>query len=499
MATRAGKRSELTHSGGRIRPHMFVAAVAAAVIVAGLIRYVQVPSFWFDEAAVALALRNPSAESIFGPLPYSQYFPRVYLYLVALLREAAGYEIWSLRLLPFLSFVAGTVLWATLVGRRSRTPLVAIFAGSMLLGANFWLDQAVQLKQYTLDVCLALIPFVTGDSFLDDALVHKRKRVRLACLGVLCLFSYTYIAAFAARIIAWYLYGGKGRWRVPAFSLLILTASAAIAMSVLWLVDLRFNMMASGSYFTYWDHCILRTRIAAGIPETLSLISKFLWGWHGRMPLVTAGMVPLQILGAYWVIKRWKRPDDTAGQGWGSRSLGSLILIVLLLLASAIANYPICAGRTVLFAQVHFQLLAIEGAIFVSMVLSKRKAARAALYIFVAVAMFHFGREYVRFLRSEPAENLRPALSVLQREGADTVWVHPCSVVQVEALPHGLPVSKVLPGTEIDSPPSGRCWVLWTHLGNEDCRRELDRVRSLAASWQVVQQGPEQGLALAEF
>jgi hypothetical protein len=487
-------------SARQVRPHPFIAAAAAAVIVAGLIRYIQMPSFWFDEAAVALALRNPSAESIFGPLPYSQYFPRVYLYLVALFRKAAGYELWSLRLLPFLSFVSGTLLWATLVARRSRTTLVAILAGSMLLGANFWLDQAVQLKQYTLDVSLALIPFVIGDSFLDDALMHSRQRVRLVCLGLLCLFSYTYIAALAARILGWYVDDGKRRGRpVLSFSLLILTASAAVGLGVLWLVDIRFNIIASKSYFAYWSDCNLRAGIAAGVPEIMRLLSKFLWGWHGRMPLVTAGMVPLQAIGAYWVIRRCKRPDGPATQGWGSRSLGSLILCLFLVFASAIVSYPICAGRTVLFAQVHLQLLAIEGAIFVSMVWSRRKVGLAALSVFVGVALFHFGREYVRFLRAEPAENLQPALSLLQREGADTLWVHPCSVVQVNALPHGVPVSEVLLGTEIVSPPSGECWVLWTHLGNDDCRRELERVRSLAVTWQVVQQGPGRGLAIAEF
>jgi hypothetical protein len=120
-------------------------------------------------------------------------------------------------------------------------------------------------------------------------------------------------------------------------------------------------------------------------------------------------------------------------------------------------------------------------------------------YIFIVVAVFHFGREYVRFLRSEPAEDLRPALEVVKPETADTLWVHPCSVVQVNALPQRLPVSRVLLGTEVQSPPSGRCWVLWTHLGNEDCMRELERVRSLAVSWRVVQQGNEEGVAIAEF
>ena len=47
--------------------------------------------------------------------------------------------------------------------------------------------------------------------------------------------------------------------------------------------------------------------------------------------------------------------------------------------------------------------------------------------------------------------------------------------------------------------PGGKAWVLWTHLGNENCVKELERIRWRARSWQVVHEGPGRGLALAEF
>jgi hypothetical protein len=114
--------------------------------------------------------------------------------------------------------------------------------------------------------------------------------------------------------------------------------------------------------------------------------------------------------------------------------------------------------------------------------------------------LFHSGREYVRFVRAEPSENLRPVISLIKPELADTAWVHHCSVAQVRSLPEGLPVEKVVLGIEKQYPQRGeKLWIIWSHLGEEACVRELEQVRSRARSWQVIHEGPGRGLALAEF
>jgi hypothetical protein len=75
-----------------------------------------------------------------------------------------------------------------------------------------------------------------------------------------------------------------------------------------------------------------------------------------------------------------------------------------------------------------------------------------------------------------------------------------CSVAQVRSLPDPLPVSRVVLATRQTRPQQGeKTWVLWTHLGNDDCVRQLELIRSTARSWQLVNEGPGRGLALAEF
>ena len=169
-------------------------------------------------------------------------------------------------------------------------------------------------------------------------------------------------------------------------------------------------------------------------------------------------------------------------------------------LASALVNYPICTGRLVLFTQVHTQILAIEGALFILSCCSKRKTAMVFLYVAIGIVVVYSGHRYIDHVRSEPRENIRPMLSLIKPEIANTLLVHPCSVAQVESLPDALPVERVVLGRKGESPPSvGRAWILWTNMSDDYCREWLKEARSRALSWQVIHEGPGRGLALAEF
>jgi hypothetical protein len=480
---------------------LFIWISAAALIVAAAIRYFAQPTFWLDEAFVAVSLKNPSPGVIFAQLEYGQYFPRFYLAAIAALREALGYHIWVLRLLPWLNFIAATLVWARLLIKRSQQHWAAgLLSAALLAGSILWLDQAIQLKQYTFDVLLALVPFLIGDALLEKILVEGERKTLLLALALPVFVSYTYPMALGGRLLGWYLYQGRHRgWRLSKSAIFILAATVAAAMMSIYVTDYRFNFKDSRAYFYYWDDCILRSQLADGFFDTTRLIAKFFWGWHSRQPLVTAVLAPLQILGVYSVIKRW-RDNEQDDSVWGSRSLGSIVLLGGVMLASVVVNYPICAGRVTLFTQIHTQVLAVEGALFILARWNRNKIVTTVFYILIGVVIFHSIRELVRFARAEPEENLRPAIAQINPQSADTVWVHLCSVAQVRSLPEPLPVSEVLFGGENRMPPGGkRIWVLWSHMGDVFCHRGLEQLKEHAEFWQTVHTGPGRGLALAEF
>ena len=487
----------------RIGPAAVRTAVALLVVACAL-RYLRFPSFWLDEAFVAVSLRSPSLHGIFGPLEYGQYFPRIYLGTIALLREVAGYRIGVLRLLPFLCFIAATVFWGRLLMKRvSGQPALGLLAAALLLGGSMWLDEGIQLKQYTFDVMLALVPFLVEDVFFERALVGGEKKVWLVWIALPCALSYTYPLALGARVVGWYVdHGRRAGWRLKASAVLTLMGACLIALSGIWLTDLRYNLRNQASYLAYWEQCSLRVRLSEGLGAGLRLIADFIWGWHhGRlMPLVTLVIAPLQLLGVYSVILRWKNRDVAARFGWwGSRSIGSLALLGGVILASIVFNYPICAGRLVLFAQIHTQILALEGGLF-ALRFKRQGLARAFTYVCVAVVAVYSAHRYVIFLREEPPENIRPMLALIHPEVSNTVWVQSCSVAQVRSLPDPLPVENVVLGTGSGFPERGQTvWVLWTHMGEDRCREQLERMRRRAISWEIVHEGPGRGLALARF
>jgi hypothetical protein len=476
----------------------------AAVIAVSVIRYLQAPSFWLDEAFVAVSLRDPTPESIFAPLRYGQYFPRIYLGTIAVLRELFGYQIWVLRLLPSLSFIVATILWARLLAKRSGSFVaLSVLSAALLVGGSFWLGQSIQLKQYTLDVLVALIPFAIGDEFFTETLAQGKRKSKLILLAIPCFISYVYPIALGARVIGWYAHRGRHRgWRLRAPGVCALIVPVAIGLVSIWLTDYRFNLKNHAAYLAYWNASILSSRFEEGIGSGLGLIANFIWGWHhGRlMPLVIAAVAPLQALGVYRVVSRWRNRDAGWDDDWGSRTLGSLALLAGVILASALLAYPISAGRLVLFSQIHTQILAVEGALFILSFWGKRKAALIFLCAAIGIVIVYSTHRYIDFIRTEPSENIRPMLLLIKPELANTILVHPCSVAQVESLPDPLPVERVLLQTKRQLPqPGERAWILWTNLSDDYCREWLDVARSSALSWQVIHEGPGRGLALAEF
>src|SRR5262249_31360712 len=342
-----------------------------------------------------------------------------------------------------------------------------------LFGSTLWLDQSIQLKQYTLDVFLALIPFLLTDESLDRLFsTGERRTARLLPISLLMLpavASYTYVFAVGARLTGWYVWRKRQdrAHRLARSAAIVALVSLALLMAVLWFTDLRFNAMDRHAYLSYWNDCILSSVAARSPAKAVRLVAKFLWGWHSRQPVVTGVMVPLQVAGAWSVIQGWR---SRRNNGWGSRSASSILLLGAVIAASAAGVYPICAGRVTLFCEAHLQLLAIEGAILLGRLPRPRAVVCVALTAIEVVFLIFGATRYIEFLRTKPEEDLTPIVSLIDPSIAKMAIVHPCSIAQIRSLPRPLPVNLVLTsadsGKVTPAPQHGeRYWVIWSHLG----------------------------------
>lgn len=472
---------------------------ALVVLMAGIWRYFTDASFWLDEAFVASSLRLPSLETLFSRLDYGQQFPRLYLMCIAGVREAFGFQTHSLRLLPFLCFLAATLLWARLLAMRStRSNTLNVLSGLLLLGATFWLEQSAQLKQYTFDVLLGLLPFWASDGFWEAGLRNGKKKLGLIGFGLLCAGSFTYPLCLVARVSGWYI--GTGRrltWKLDFSGVAILILSSLAGWLWIWSTDYQFARHDMQAVTAYWSGSILQVQLAEGPRPAFTLLVRFFWGWYSTKPLILIGLIPLQLCGVYWVISQCLSPKTALDPGWGTRSFGSLLVLLGLVAASLWFQYPLSPGRLTLFTLIHLQILALEGVLCVQRFGSNVQIREGFLTGFVAVMALATTLSFIKFIASEPPENLRPMLSTIRQTPVDTLWVHPCSVAQVQTLPEGMPVRNVLLGTE-EIPRHRRVLILWTHLGG-GCDRQLDALRMQSVFWKDLHTGRNRGLAIAQF
>jgi len=423
------------------------------MLVTGSVRLLRDASMWLDEAAIAYNLLNQSAAELFGPYLTGHNFPRLYMALINGAVELFGYHTMVMRLLPFLAFAAGAIAWHRLgyLRFRNRPMLLAVMVLLCLIpGTGF--AYGAMLKQYSLDVLLALVPFLLPDAFFDRHLRQGREKSRLVALPLLALFSFSYLIPLAGRTLGWFLAGlRRGERRLDPSALAVYGGSTALAAAGLWWLDLRHTTGQPG-LLDFWAKCL-----PTGSPShDWLLLDRFVGGWYrGNLPLGSTHALPTELvwlliaamaLGGIEAVRRaaTSSPSPTGEDlaHWGSRSLGALVCIVGTLAAGFIVHYPLCPGRITLFTLFFQQLLIAEGLWAVGRWLGGGRRVRIgyelALLGLVLLIMPTAYSSMQHMITRDPPENIRPLLHFLDREPETPVLVASCSNYQIETLPEFL-------------------------------------------------------------
>ncbi len=162
---------------GRRRVTLAIAiATGAALVAIVAVRWLRDGSFWLDEASVAinlLAVAHPL--DLLGPLPTGHSFPRLYLVPIALMERAFGFDTLLLRAWPFVFFLAGVAAWLRVVWLRVRDqPALMTLIAVLAFVPATWLVYGAMFKQYSLDVLLALLPFLLSDDWYEQRIREGR-------------------------------------------------------------------------------------------------------------------------------------------------------------------------------------------------------------------------------------------------------------------------------------------------------------------------------------
>jgi hypothetical protein len=130
------------------------------ILLAGLgirlARFLHNPSLWGDEAALALNVIGRGPAELFGALDLRQSAPPLFLLLVKGATSLLGTGEAALRLIPFLASTAALLL-ALLFARRHLDRVSGTIFLLFLAAADPLVFQAVQVKQYSLDVLVSVL------------------------------------------------------------------------------------------------------------------------------------------------------------------------------------------------------------------------------------------------------------------------------------------------------------------------------------------------------
>lgn len=214
---------------------------------------------WLDERFILNNLKELSTFQLFGPLKYTQIFPRAYLALIKLFSEHFSYSALSLRFFPLLFMLLGFLLWMNIYKREGKTNFCLFLLALSFAGSHFTTYYAAEIKQYSCDLFSAgvyTLFIYCQKKYIDGETPIKYLWYFSLFSPFLILFSY--VGFLMAWIIAYnYLFFIKGNKEIrPLFiSYCVITAILCLAVS---LFDIRHSLKAP-SMQDYWKDYFINT------------------------------------------------------------------------------------------------------------------------------------------------------------------------------------------------------------------------------------------------
>ena len=482
------------------RENFFWLFCVAVVVGLGLQRFLEDGSLWLDEAFIALTLKSASPLDLFGPVGMGHSFPRVYLLAIHGLTQTLGYETWALRLLPFAFFAVATALWFRLLFNRIFAfPALMLLALFLNLMPVSWFEYSSAFKQYTFDVFAALLPFFVSEAALRKCFREGKSRWVALALALPCALSYTYGIVLLARVAGWYAYSLRDRQpKLDPGTVAIAISSLLIGSASLYLTDIRFM---ANSVYDFWQGSTLAADGSSGIQLILQLIAGPYSGIQevGRPAGIARpflyflyavfGLGLLRIL-----LGSLNAGFDHAPSEWGSRSLGAVVAVMGLLVASWLIDYPIASGRLTLFVLPLLQIILFEGFCVIH---REAEKLRQGAWISLALGLIWIGfvapsaiETSLRFIERENRDNIRSLQAEFEARPDLPIYTMPLLVPSVMATPHGPAPSRFVMGPPIQEIPwDEEIFIIDNHQGQSghSKRNPFSRMKEAATQMEKVQ------------
>ena len=237
----------------KTRPSLESAAVLLVIafgLVLRLRQYLLNLSFWVDEAMLALNIVNRDFGGLVRPLDYDQGAPLGFLWTVKLAENLLGNHEYSLRLFTFLAgCLALFLLWK--LARQLIGTVGMLFALLVFASSRYLVSYTAQVKQYAVDVCIALLLYLLFLSLLRKELTKKDYGL-LALLGALSIWM-SHAAVFTLGGLGLVLISAavlKRDWRSAVYHALV---AGFWVLNFAALYFIQYRSLAANAYLTnFW-------------------------------------------------------------------------------------------------------------------------------------------------------------------------------------------------------------------------------------------------------
>jgi hypothetical protein len=172
------------------RPRRPVGTLVTVVVLVGMAFrvgvYLRNPSFWIDEAMLAVNVVHRSPAQLLEPLDLNQGAPIGFLLLSKAALVLLGNSEYALRAVPLAAALAGFAMFVALAYRL--LPLVAARLAVVLFAFSPYLvGYAAEFKQYELDAAIAVGLVLLGRPVWEGT-AARRDRVLLAAAGAVAVW-----------------------------------------------------------------------------------------------------------------------------------------------------------------------------------------------------------------------------------------------------------------------------------------------------------------------
>jgi hypothetical protein len=426
-------------------------------------QYLAQHCYWHDEAMVVLNVFEKDSAGLMGVLDSNQAAPPAFLLAQRAMFVQLGRSELVMRFIPFVAGMIALALFAWLAWRLwgGKYPLLAIGAILMFACADSAIWHAVEAKQYSIDLLVAVMLLLVVLVPSKDQSPLRRLLLASLIAAPAVWFSYSTIFMFGGISLALLPAIARGRGKaIGAWAL----CNGIVAASFLIVYALVIREQQVSLLYEYWGDEFVDFSRPMFIPVWFFREAASICNY----PMDLAGPIlfPIVILGAVVMYRR----------GQTERLLALILPAALVLLAAALHRYPFGGSRLTLFLAPSVFILAGAGLLAIA---THPRANWRGLWMvipaaFVVIAMYHAGI----YLIAPPARgNMAPSVAFVKAHWSPGDPIYSNKVPEFRCYWPDAPVknSDLLR----DSTPLAPFWLALSYVEGkkqENLQRQLNRV-----------------------